>query len=264
MPTLASLQEQIDRLRRCCKKQIFLSDADLTGEVPCGYTIGINYINGNFFFKNDDCEWEAIPCCGEGGTGNTIYTADDSLIDDRTVNGNDNFLKFINTEFHIVGNNGLYRSNVSPFTIMLGDYASTGNGNLIAVNDTLGELIYNASASHMIEINNTAIVSVTSSGIDIDGGVTANIITVSSNYAVIAQDLTILVNATGGNRTITLPAAASNNGRVLNIKKIDASGNTVTIDGNASETIDGATTQVITTQWTSYQIQSDGSAWYIL
>lgn len=75
---------------------------------------------------------------------------------------------------------------------------------------------------------------------------------------------TVLVNAVGANRTITLPAAASHIHRIYNIKKIDASANTVTIDGNASETIDGAATKVLAVQYDSYTIQSDGTGWYII
>lgn len=75
---------------------------------------------------------------------------------------------------------------------------------------------------------------------------------------------TALCDATGGNMVIALPAAASCSGRIYNIKKIDASGNTVTIDPNLAELIDGAATKIIAAQWTSVMCQSNGSAWYIL
>ena len=75
---------------------------------------------------------------------------------------------------------------------------------------------------------------------------------------------TVLVDASGGNRTITLPAAAGIGGRYYNIKKTDSSINTVTIDGNGAETIDGKTTKVITTQYENATIQSDGVNWVLL
>ena len=75
---------------------------------------------------------------------------------------------------------------------------------------------------------------------------------------------TVLVDASGGNRVITLPAAAGVTGIVYNIKKTDSSINTVTIDGNAAETIDGKTTKVITTQYENVTIQSNGANWVIL
>jgi hypothetical protein len=76
-------------------------------------------------------------------------------------------------------------------------------------------------------------------------------------------DCQITVDASGGNRTITLYAASSNSGRQVKIKKLDSSANTVTIDGNASETIDGATTRVIAAQYTSLSLVCDGSNWHI-
>lgn len=88
--------------------------------------------------------------------------------------------------------------------------------------------------------------------------------TKTSNYTAAQTDFTLLCDATSGNITVTLPAAASNSGRIYVIKKIDASANTVTIDGNASETIDGATTVVLSAQYASKMIQCDGSNWFIL
>lgn len=90
------------------------------------------------------------------------------------------------------------------------------------------------------------------------------IATKTAAYTALVTDYTLLVDAIAGAVIITLPAAASHLGRIYNIKKIDASANAVTIDGNASETIDGALTQSTTTQWFSFQIQSNGTSWFIL
>ena len=56
---------------------------------------------------------------------------------------------------------------------------------------------------------------------------------------------------------------AEGSGKYFNIKKIDASSNTVTVDGNAS-TIDGSTTQTISSRYDNPVVQCDGSNWYIL
>jgi hypothetical protein len=79
-----------------------------------------------------------------------------------------------------------------------------------------------------------------------------------------AADNIILCNAVGGNMTINLPAAASNTNKVYAIKKIDASVYTVAIDGNASETIDGVITQILSITLESLIIQSDGANWFVL
>jgi hypothetical protein len=66
-----------------------------------------------------------------------------------------------------------------------------------------------------------------------------------------------------GNTTITLPPAAGCTGRVYALKKTDT-GTTTIIDGDGSETIDGATTKSSTVQYSCLVIQSNGTAWNTL
>lgn len=81
---------------------------------------------------------------------------------------------------------------------------------------------------------------------------------------VILSDYVLLGDATAGPVTVTLPSAASLEGRTLIIKKIDSTLDTVTIAANGGETIDGEATQVIYTQYTSKTIVSDGTEWWII
>lgn len=75
---------------------------------------------------------------------------------------------------------------------------------------------------------------------------------------------TVRSDATGGAFTVTLPAAAGVTGRVYVVKKIDSSGNTVTVDGNGAETIDGSTTFPLAAQFDIVTIQSNGVGWDII
>lgn len=101
--------------------------------------------------------------------------------------------------------------------------------------------------------------------LDLDGGLSANVTTqTSATLTLDASHWTVLCDCTSNAITITLPAAASHTGRIYNVKKIDSTANAVTVDGNGSETIDGATTQTISIQYNSIMIQSDGSNWHIL
>lgn len=87
--------------------------------------------------------------------------------------------------------------------------------------------------------------------------------TASAYTATLAEDV-ILADASGGAQVITLPLAADRRKIFLFVKKIDASANTVTIQPSGGETIDGAASLVIATQYQCYTILSDGvSAWYI-
>ena len=86
----------------------------------------------------------------------------------------------------------------------------------------------------------------------------------TTTYVVAAGDSLISADATAGAFTVNLPAAASHTGRVVYIKKTDSSANAVTVDGNASETIDGALTQSIFLQYECLQMICNGTGWEIV
>lgn len=88
----------------------------------------------------------------------------------------------------------------------------------------------------------------------------------SATYTITTTDgvSTVLVTTGSTNRTVNLPAAASSTNRVIRIKKVDSGTGKVTIDGNASETIDGDTTKDMVLQYEAMTLQCDGSNWHIL
>ncbi len=90
------------------------------------------------------------------------------------------------------------------------------------------------------------------------------IISTSSDITLNKSQFTILVDASGANRTITLPPATQMKYHIFNIKKIDASLNLVIIGANGAETIDNSPTLPIVSQYESRTIQSDGSNWFII
>ena len=95
--------------------------------------------------------------------------------------------------------------------------------------------------------------------------VQTTLLTKTSSYAVVSGEASIYIgNAVGGAVTFTLPATASCVGLVLTFKKSDASGNAVIVDGDGSETIDGATTKSIGTQYHSITIVANGIGWSII
>jgi hypothetical protein len=71
-----------------------------------------------------------------------------------------------------------------------------------------------------------------------------------------------VIDCTSGTFTVTLPASSGRTGRILIIKNSGAG--TITVDGNASETIDGAATYAISVQYGTIQIMSDGTNWKII
>lgn len=61
----------------------------------------------------------------------------------------------------------------------------------------------------------------------------------TANYTATASDVIIVVDATTGPVTITLPAASASIGTLFRIKKVDASANGVAIVAAGADTIDG-------------------------
>lgn len=87
---------------------------------------------------------------------------------------------------------------------------------------------------------------------------------VSAATLLTAGDDVVRVDTAGAGVTVTLPPAATHYGKEFYIKKTNAGANNVTIDGNASETIDGAATLVFNTQWMTKHIVSNGVSWDVL
>ncbi len=97
------------------------------------------------------------------------------------------------------------------------------------------------------------------------GSTTLSVSTKTANYTLTDADDLILMDCTSGNLTVTLHAVASAKQKPYYIKKIDSSGNSMTIDGNVSETIDGAATKVTSVQYTSYTIvPNNAGEWSIV
>ncbi len=98
------------------------------------------------------------------------------------------------------------------------------------------------------------------------GGATWTVSAKSADFtAGVVTNTAYHCDVSGANCTATLPAASGNAGLVLEFKLTTApAGNTLTIDGNSSETIDGATTLVLYALNESVTLLCDGSNWKIL
>jgi len=93
------------------------------------------------------------------------------------------------------------------------------------------------------------------------GGSTLTLSSKGANYTITDADGIDMVLATAGGITITLPTAADNSGRVIRVKKTDTGTDTVTIDGEGAETIDGSATVIMSTRYQALSIVCDGVAW---
>jgi len=90
----------------------------------------------------------------------------------------------------------------------------------------------------------------------------------AATYDLLASDYFVHVTytATGAVTSLTLPTAQTVSGRTIVIKDAggNASANNITVDTQASETIDGAATAVMNADYEWLKLYSDGSDWFIV
>lgn len=106
-----------------------------------------------------------------------------------------------------------------------------------------------------VSINSTSDVAL----LNINGSLAHKIVPITATYSIGANDY--IVTATSGTFTTTLPTAVGITGRTYIVKNYGTG--TVTLGTTSSQTIDGATTQTLSTQYSGYQVTSDGSNWQV-
>lgn len=94
-----------------------------------------------------------------------------------------------------------------------------------------------------------------------------SVLTKTGDYTVTVgngEDVMLLVSAALGNVNITLYTAVGNSGRKVRAIKTDTSVNTVTITPFGGQTINGASTAVLTRQYDAIALFSNGTVWFLL
>jgi len=123
--------------------------------------------------------------------------------------------------------------------------------------DTDSDLFFLDAGLDMIGFSTAAPTSL----VDIQGSFSLKLDAFTSNTTLDATHSTVTGDATSASFTFTLPTAVGIKGRIYRAKKIDSTGNTVTLDGNGTETIDGGLTLVLAIQYDVAAVQSDGANW---
>ena len=124
--------------------------------------------------------------------------------------------------------------------------------------------VFENAADGVYKKNNEPYVTVVSGIIEMSGSFpfTVDIDVTDSPYTAASSQF-LNCDASAGGMTINLPPAAINNNAIIAVKKIDGSGNTVTVDADGAELIDGALTAVLTTQWEMITLVCNGVSWSI-
>lgn len=153
------------------------------------------------------------------------------------------------------------------YNVLLGFKAGYSAGNIsdklyIENSNSTTPLIGGDFANDLAGINMT--IANIKSTLHIGGSFGAKVTAKSANFTADATTFTYLCTTGAGGITATLPAASGCTDRIYNFKKVDSGAGALTIDGNASETIDGSLTYSLASQWDKVTIQCDGSNWYVI
>lgn len=132
------------------------------------------------------------------------------------------------------------------------------------------EEVYNKKVN-LVQGNANNVAILDGSGQLQDSGTPINITTtsvVTATYTVAPTDEVLLIDASGGNITITLHAATVGRSRPLVVKRLDdpsVTSNTVTINAATGDSIDGGTSITLSAQYVYNQLITDGNTnWYII
>jgi hypothetical protein len=82
-----------------------------------------------------------------------------------------------------------------------------------------------------------------------------------SPYAVTADDVSLMIDASGGPVVVDLPTGADQDGKVLFVKKIDTTTNLVTINRGGSDTIENLLTKYLTLPYDGLLLVKNGANW---
>lgn len=171
----------------------------------------------------------------------------------------------------------------------VGTFLTTGSSNILIGNGTdsgsnlvepptattsnwlnIGNCLYGNLSTQSMAISSTMPTAITAAKLMVGGSIGTKIATLTANTTLTILNSTALVDATSGAITITLPTAASmfdtvtGIGSTFVVKKIDSSANNVSVVVSGGATIDGIATQVLSTQYSSITVQSNGTSYFIL
>lgn len=163
------------------------------------------------------------------------------------------------------------------YSALISNVAGTNNIGIGYLVDSSGasatnEIVigYNATGlgSNTVVLGNDSVVTtylkgdvdIATGNLSVAAGITTGYVAKTAIYTATASDSTI--NCTANTFTVTLPTAVGITGRRYDIK--NSGTGTITVDGDGTETIDGGLTAVLSTQYDSITVQSDGANWIII
>lgn len=131
-----------------------------------------------------------------------------------------------------------------------------------------GAIYLDPTKSYKFVLKTSASVEVfTQDNVTSTGTALLSVLTKTGDYTVTVgngEDVMLLVSAALGNVNITLYTAVGNSGRKVRAIKTDTTTNTVTITPFGGQTINGASTAVLSRQYDAIALFSNGTVWFLL
>lgn len=91
-----------------------------------------------------------------------------------------------------------------------------------------------------------------------------NGVAVSAAHDVVSGEDVLVCDATSAAFDVNLPPAGQFAGLTFNVVKVDASANAVTVQADGAETISGAASHALASQWEAVTLFAYGGNWIIL
>jgi hypothetical protein len=196
---------------------------------------------------------------------NAGTAASSDVVATNDAGDEENGINYVDMGVNSSGNTSTGVLGGANTTYLYGTGADFSIGNAIPGNNLVFFTGGTASSNERLRINGNGNVGVgttsPTSTFQDAGSFSLKITTQTGNYTATASDYTILMNNTTP-KSVTLPTASGITGRIYVIKKISTGTSTVKTTG--SETIDGATTKSLASQYDYIMVQSDGTNWVII
>lgn len=226
--------------------------------IKTGHTV---IISGNRFNNIGTCVFTSTSVRGITVSNNVFRDSSVAFYNSSSLYAHMIFAlnQVYNTGYGILGNTGPTLSIGNFFDATIKSF--NGSGEIISIGDVVRSGTNDATAYYGANIDYTTHLFTLTTGLSLKV-TTVNVAT----YDLLVTDtiLNVTYPSTAAVTSLTLPSAQVVSGRTIIIK--DASGNAgannITIDTGGSETIDGAATLVMSTNYQTVKLYSDGSNWF--
>lgn len=148
-------------------------------------------------------------------------------------------------------------------------FGVAGVGEVSSVAGRAGDVVLTKTDVGLANLDNTSdankpVSTAQQTALDLKANVLSAVSAKTAAYTLTASDDVVTADSTGGAFSLTLRTAVGIAGKVFTLKRINSGANDVTVATTSAQTIDGASTSVLTAQWQSVRVMSNGTNWLVV